>query len=103
MTFRCRRLIKAWSSIISHCTATFEESFHIEMKNVLLKFLVQQDMLSTCAQSEHTFTCSAEQQRNNLQPNAEAAMVNDEITTPCLCLPDKFELPRFSHGISIRV
>lgn len=39
------------------------------MKNVLLKFRVQYDMLSTCAQSEHTFTCSAEQQTNNPQTN----------------------------------
>ena len=40
------------------------------MKNVLLKFWVQQDMLNNRAQSEHIFTCSA----NSKQaiPNTEA-------------------------------
>lgn len=48
-------------AVINHFTLLchFEESFHIEMKNVLLKFWVQQDMLNNRAQSEHTFTCSA--------------------------------------------
>ena len=48
-------------AVINHFTLLchLEESFHIQMKNVLLKFWVQQDMLNNRAQSEHTFTCSA--------------------------------------------
>ena len=48
-------------AVINHFTSLchFEESFHIKMKNVLLKFWVQQDMLNNRAPSEHTFTSSA--------------------------------------------